>query len=948
MYPEKDGWDEGDHTARFLYHVKRENLQSNQGVFYDKGFTENEMEGIVWSLKGYLTTLAKRSTNQSHGGLAIFKPVHISPQRRKRNDDEVDYVDLKGEEYDEIHDEDITLTDIHEDEFGTRRQMEDWNKELLDPEEHIILARKSKDYDPKDKYWQYRLVVEALERTVPLIDDDIECAQPDASQNSQRPLTPKSLHDYARDIYNLLNYVEIADLEASMAAEADTSEFASSNVITPTEESLRFFREQQRFLDNRDYQREDHKYACHILRITNPRVPRMRSMNRSAVLKFWQPVAIARILEIRQIPYLRGAILGDSVGLGKTWETIAIMLKIWEDYNQSVMDSKQQNRPIPAGRPFLVIVPPGLITQWYSEINRVNDKLRVCIYYGQGRPAQGMRTIASRLRKTDSIFNGSPINARTVIITSYQTFSYRHGPTAVRAWYTETTEICPDEILCPPAKFPFSLDGCFSDVILDEAHILRNPETSQSRAVHWLKADFHLLVTATPIYNSRKDILGYVPLLFQPPSLWSKADQVYFQIWRHQIFNIPLGHPARHLCCTEHAVKEYVLADWISPSVTGNRLRLIFSHLMIRRTLFSHMPFDSPNIIGDDIPPTQRKVCRFEYAKNERAMFEEVSPPLYRGLIKQSPTDPQKCIWNMNKFRRLELLMSWLGFHYTGNGYYASDIPSACQNLYEGTLGAKLADTITSQALTERPSKSATEPKESGRVHEDTQNQTSFSRTRILEALLRGSPKMRAMLPLIRDQVILHDEKAIVWTQVPADQIYVAAVLREANMDAGVLHAGLSRDERAALLYRFTEIPDKCMVLVCNYMLNTAGLNLQSLCRNVHLFSVGLSKSLVNQAIGRVSRLGQKRPVFVHEYRIKGGFDDELARLSDRKAIPGIIAELSRDFDIKIGYDGAFSVIRDKALHHLAPGEQIQQDDITDGMRIIQKLISCLEDTTRG
>ncbi|RAL01276.1 putative DNA repair helicase rad5,16 [Aspergillus ibericus CBS 121593] len=939
--------------ARFLYHVKNENLRSNQGVFYGKGFTDNEMEGIVWSIKSYLITMARRSTYQSHGGIALYKPVRIDPHKRKLDDDGRDYIDLKGEEYDGMHDEDSTLTDTDEDDFGIRRQTEDWNIELLQPKERIILARTSKDYDPKDKYWRYRLVVEALERTVLLTDDDSECVQPDASKNAQRPLTPKSLHEYARDIYDPLKYVETADLEASMAAEADTSEFASSDTIIPTEESLKFFREQQGFLDNLDYQREDHKLACQVLRIENPRVPRMRSMNRSAVLKFWQPVAIARILEIRQIPFLRGAILGDSVGLGKTWETIAIMLKIWEDYNQSVINSKQQNRPIPAGRPFLIIVPPGLISQWYSEINRVTDKLRVYIYYGQGRPVQGMRTIASRLRKTDTIFNGSPINARTVIITSYQTFAHRHGPTAVRAWYSEATiELCPDEIPCPPAKFPFSLTGCFGDVILDEAHILRNPETSQSRAVQWLEADFHLLVTATPIYNSRKDILGYVPLLFQPPGSWSKADQDYFKVWRGRIFDIPLGHPARHLCCTEHAVKEHVSADWILPSVTGNRLRLIFSHLMIRRTLFSHMPFDSPNIIGDDIPPTQRKICRVEYNKNEKAMFEEVSPPLYRGLIMQSPIDPQRYIWNMRKFRRLELLMSWLGFHYTHHSYYASDIPLACKKLYEGTLGAKLADAITSQTLKEKLSKSAAGPKESETVHEGTRNGTRDSRTRILEALLRGSPKMRAMLPLIRDQVILHDEKAIVWTQVPAEQIYVAAVLREANMDAEVLHGSLSRDERAALLYKFTEIPDKCMVLVCNYMLNTAGLNLQSLCRNVHLFSVGLSKSLVNQAIGRVSRIGQKRPVFVYDYRIKGEFDDTLANLSARKSIPGIIAELSRDFDIKMGNDGAFAVtgwvIRHRVLHHLVPGEQIQKGDITDGMRIIKKLMSRLEDTTRG
>ncbi|KAF4155579.1 hypothetical protein CNMCM6069_007880 [Aspergillus lentulus] len=46
----------------------------------------------------------------------------------------------------------------------------------------------------------------------------------------------------------------------------------------------------------------------------------MRSMNRGALLQFWQLTAIAGLLEIRAKDKLRGAVLGDTVGLGKKWE----------------------------------------------------------------------------------------------------------------------------------------------------------------------------------------------------------------------------------------------------------------------------------------------------------------------------------------------------------------------------------------------------------------------------------------------------------------------------------------------------------------------------------------------------------------------------------------------------------------------------------------------------
>ena len=54
---------------------------------------------------------------------------------------------------------------------------------------------------------------------------------------------------------------------------------------------------------------------------------------------------------------------------------------------------------------------------------------------------------------------------------------------------------------------------------------------------------------------------------------------------------------------------------------------------------------------------------------------------------------------------------------------------------------------------------------------------------------------MQTMLPILHDQVIIHGEKAIVWTQFPAEQVYVAVTLVEANFNARVFHAGLSVHE---------------------------------------------------------------------------------------------------------------------------------------------------------
>lgn len=54
----------------------------------------------------------------------------------------------------------------------------------------------------------------------------------------------------------------------------------------------------------------------------------MSSMIRTATFKHWQPVAIAAMHEILQRDYLHGVVLGDTVGLGKTWEAVGFLLHV--------------------------------------------------------------------------------------------------------------------------------------------------------------------------------------------------------------------------------------------------------------------------------------------------------------------------------------------------------------------------------------------------------------------------------------------------------------------------------------------------------------------------------------------------------------------------------------------------------------------------------------------
>ena len=107
-----------------------------------------------------------------------------------------------------------------------------------------------------------------------------------------------------------------------------TSESDRIGIVQFTDECAAEYDMQQGWMDSLDLQREDHEAACTLLGIINPSVPRILGMRLSKKLTFWQPVAIKAICDWAKSPYLRGGIIADVVGLGKTWMVIEFVLHV--------------------------------------------------------------------------------------------------------------------------------------------------------------------------------------------------------------------------------------------------------------------------------------------------------------------------------------------------------------------------------------------------------------------------------------------------------------------------------------------------------------------------------------------------------------------------------------------------------------------------------------------
>ncbi|HOX18560.1 MAG TPA: DEAD/DEAH box helicase, partial [Spirochaetales bacterium] len=142
-----------------------------------------------------------------------------------------------------------------------------------------------------------------------------------------------------------------------------------------------------------------------------------------------------------------GCLLADDMGLGKTVQAIALMLLLKEGGQ--------------LGRGALVIAPASLLTNWERELARFAPTLRVALHYGAGRRA------AKKGPEPD------------VLLTTYETFLRDRATLAAREWDL---------------------------ALLDEAHLVKNPDAARSKAVKTLKAARRLALTGTPVENNLAEL----------------------------------------------------------------------------------------------------------------------------------------------------------------------------------------------------------------------------------------------------------------------------------------------------------------------------------------------------------------------------------------------------------------------------------------------------------
>jgi hypothetical protein len=222
------------------------------------------------------------------------------------------------------------------------------------------------------------------------------------------------------------------------------------------------------------------------------------------------------------------------MGLGKTAQTLALIVATLDDVKQMTLRQKEEYEGEEYQKTIchstLIIVPPALLSQWISEIKKTAPWLVVdAMVYGGGT--------LERVQQSSHASN--PEQDADIVVTTYQALEDNYSNSTKKKKKRQPRQSKNSQPHVPAPIETLSLAGqTWGRIVLDEMQQIRSWTTRISKLVNSLKSDCRWMLSGTPLLDDVTDLRGELCFLRLEPFCASNDDG-FFQFavanhWQHK------------------------------------------------------------------------------------------------------------------------------------------------------------------------------------------------------------------------------------------------------------------------------------------------------------------------------------------------------------------------------------------------------------------------------
>lgn len=646
--------------------------------------------------------------------------------------------------------------------------------------------------------------------------------------------------------------------------------------------------------------------------------------------------------EMRQSPpQVLGGILADMMGLGKTLSILSLVVQTLDEadhwstlspcepqHREQTPSKKGKNPPLPACEPTrlrqnskttLLVSPLSTIANWEEQIKQhvKPGTLKYYIYHGAGR----IKDI-SRLSEYD------------LVITTYGSVASEFNHRSKKKQGT----------------YPLEEINWFR-IVLDEAHMIREQSTQQSKAICRLSAQRRWAVTGTPVQNRLEDLGalmaflrikpfdekgGFAQYIMAPfkmcdpeilPKLRLLVDSITLRRLKDRIDLPPRNDKLvkLHFDDAEQAVYDIfaknakdrvkVITGQREKTLGGKSYVHILQSILRLRLICAH----GKDLLGEEDLKVMNGLSKdsaidLDSDDDEENLGLSVKEA-YEMFKLMKQTNADICVTCSRKIGPSDVADSDGEPKDEIIGHLTTCYHILCNSCVDkwkaDTEDLAMGQTTINCPICHQFSKLSLFPLRQGEVDDDEE-----SRIKSKESAKRGKEITNYNGPhtktkaLIQDLLINKAEsddnpleppiKSVVFSGWTSHLDLIQRAFDENGITYTRLDGKMSRAARGAALDRFRDDPSIHVILV-SITAGGLGLNLTT-ANKVYVMEPQYNPAAEAQAVDRVHRLGQKRPVTTVRYIMEDSFEEKMLELQEKKKK---LASLSMDSEGRKSMDKA-------------------------------------------